>query len=261
VADAFYELDGDRVLATEQTRGPWDPGAQHAGPPSALLARALEGLPDSGEFQIGRITLEILRSIPIAPAWVEARVLRPGRRVQLVEAALLDDTGEVLLRATAWRLRRAEVDLPAEALVQVEPPPGPEQASSGAYFPTAQELGYHTAMECRFVSGGFVEPGPAVAWLRMRVALVAGEDPTPLQRLLVVADVGNGISSPVDYRRYLFINVELTVHIERQLEGEWVGADALTLPQPTGVGIAESVLFDQRGRVGRAAQTLLVSER
>ena len=30
---------------------------------------------------------------------------------------------------------------------------------------------------------------------------------------------------------------------------------------PSGIGIAESVLSDERGRIGRAAQTLLVAER
>ncbi|HEU4462214.1 MAG TPA: acyl-CoA thioesterase domain-containing protein, partial [Solirubrobacterales bacterium] len=84
--DAFYERDGDLFRATELTRGPWDPGAQHAGPPSALLGFAIERLPDAAEFQVGRLTFEILRSVPIAPLRVEARVARPGRRVQMVEA-------------------------------------------------------------------------------------------------------------------------------------------------------------------------------
>jgi hypothetical protein len=260
VLDAFYEADGDRYAATELTRGPWDPGAQHAGPPAALLARELERLPEAGEFQIGRVTFEILRSVPIGPAVLSARVLRPGRRVQLIEAELSDGE-QVLMRATAWRLRIDSVELPAEAVIRPDPPPGPEQASPAPYFPTAQEHGYHTAMEYRFVSGSFLEKGPGTIWLRMRCALVAGEEPTPLQRLLVAADVGNGISSPVDYREFLFINVELSVHIERLPEGEWIGVDAVMLPQPTGVGTAESVLFDTGGRVGRAAQTLLVSAR
>jgi hypothetical protein len=260
VLDAFYEPDGDGYRASELTRGPWDPGAQHAGPPSALLGRAIERLPEAGEFQIGRITFEILRPLPIGPVQISARVLRPGRRVQLVEAELSDGE-QVLMRASAWRLRIATVELPAQDVVRPAPPPGPEQAHEAPYFPTAQQHGYHTAMEVRFVDGGFVEKGPATAWLRMRCALVAGEEPSPLQRLLVVADVGNGISSPVDYRDFIFINVELSVHIERLPAGEWIGAEALTLPQPTGVGTTESVLHDRGGRVGRAAQTLLIAAR
>jgi hypothetical protein len=261
VFDAFYERDGDLFCATELTRGPWDPGAQHAGPPAALLAFAIEALPEAEGFQVGRITFEILRSIPIAPVRVQARVVRPGRRVQLVEAELSDAEGEVLMRARAWLIRTAEVDVPREAIVAGTPPPPPEQARPGNFFPTGQEHGYHSAMEVRFVSGDFVEPGPATVWLRMRKPLVAGVEPTPLQRTLLVADVGNGVSASLDFRRFLFINVDLTAQLERMPEGEWIGIDAVTLPQPTGVGSSDSVLYDRQGRIGRALQTLLISER
>jgi hypothetical protein len=262
VPAAFYEPDGEGFLATELTRGPWDPGAQHAGPPAALLGRALERLPDAEEFQIGRLTTEILRSVPIAPVRVAARVVRPGRRVQLLEAELSDADGEPLMRASAWRIRTAAVEIPPEAAAPLEPPPGPEEGREVEFFPTGQALGYHSAMEVRFLEGGgFVEPGPAAVWLRMRQPLLAGEEPTPLQRTMVAADVGNRVSASLDYRRYLFINVDLTVHLERMPVGEWICVDAVTLPQPNGVGTAESLLSDRRGRIGRALQTLLISGR
>ena len=261
VFDAFYERDEDLFRATELTRGPWDPGAQHAGPPAALLAFAIEALPEAEGFQVGRITFEILRSVPIAPIRVQARVVRPGRRVQLLEAELSDAEGEVLMLARAWLIRTAEVDVPPEAIAAATPPPPPEQATPGNFFPTGQEHGYHSAMEVRFVSGDFVEPGPATVWLRMRKPLVAGAEPSPLQRTLLVADVGNGVSASLDFRRFLFINVDVTAQLERMPEGEWIGIDAVTLPQPTGVGSSDSVLYDRRGRIGRALQTLLISER
>jgi acyl-Coa thioesterase superfamily protein/acyl-CoA thioesterase superfamily protein len=260
VLDAFYEPDGDGYVATELTRGPWDPGSQHAGPPSALLARELERLPEGERFQVGRISFEILRPVPIGPCRVTSRVLRPGRRVQLVEAELSDGE-QALMRAAAWRIEIAEVDLPEEAIAPLEPPPPPEQGSGADFFPTDQEHGYHSAMEVQFIEGGFMELGPAVVWLRMRQPLVAGEEPSPLQRTMVVADVGNGVSAALDYRRFVFINVELTVHLERMPAGEWICVDAVTLPRPTGVATAESVLSDRQGRIGRAAQTLVVSAR
>jgi hypothetical protein len=260
VLDAFYEPDGDYYRATELTRGPWDPGSQHAGPPSALLAREIERLPGSERFQVGRISFDILRPVPIGPIQVSARVLRPGRRVQLVEAELSDGE-QVLMRATAWQLEITELDFPPGTVVDTPPLPAPEEGAGFDFFPTEQEHGYHTAMELSFVAGGFLELGPATVWLRMRKPLVAGEEPTPLQRTLVVADVGNGVSSALDYHRFLFLNVELTVHLERMPAGEWICVDAATLPRPTGVGTAESVLSDREGRIGRAAQTLIVSER
>jgi hypothetical protein len=261
VFDAFYEPDGDLFHATELTRGPWDPGAQHAGPPAALLGYAIERLPETDELQVGRVTFEILRSVPIAPVRVEARVVRPGRRVQMVEAELSDADGEVLMRARAWRIRTAKIEIPAAAIVGATVPPLPEPDAETAFFPTGQEHGYHSAMEARFVAGGFMEPGPATVWMRMRKPLLAGEEPTPLQRTLVVADVGNGVSASLDFRRFLFINVDLTVHLERMPRSEWICVDAVTLPQPKGIGTAESVLLDERGRIGRGLQTLLISER
>jgi hypothetical protein len=258
--EAFYERSGDQYLATELTRGPWDPGAQHAGPPSALLGREIEGLVGSDELQVGRVVFEILRPVPIGPVRVESRVLRPGKRVQLVEASLSGEAGEVM-RATAWLLRKSELDLPEGAVADDTPPPGPEQGWTPEFFPTGQDVGYHTAMEWKAVAGAFLEPGPATVWMRMRHPLVAGEEPTPLQRALIAADVGNGISAVLDWRDYVFINVDLTVHFERMPEGEWVCVDAVSRPHRNGIGTAESELFDQRGRIGRAAQSLLIARR
>ena len=257
---AFYEPDGAGFLATELTRGPWDPDAQHAGPPAALLGRALEGLPEAADFQVCRMTFEILRSIPIGPVEARARIVRPGRRVQMLEAELRVD-GEVLMMARAWRLRTAPVDLPAEVVAIPPGPSLPSETGPTTFLPSGHDVGYHTAMELRFTAGAFTELGPAIAWLRMRHPLVGEEPPTPLQRTLIAADVGNGISAAVDFRRFVFVNVDLTVQLERLPEGEWICVDAVTLPRQRGNATAESVLGDEAGRIGRALQTLLVSSR
>jgi hypothetical protein len=257
---AFYEHDGERFLATELTRGPWDPGAQHAGPPAALLGRELELLPEAADFQICRITFEILRQVPIGLVAVEARIVRQGRRVQMLEAELRVD-GEVLMMARAWRLRTASVDLPAEAVAIPPGPSWPAEPGPSTFLPSGHSVGYQTGMELRFSSGSFTELGPAAAWLRMRHPLVVEEEPTPLQRVLIAADVGNGISAAVDFRCFLFVNVDLTVQLERLPEGEWVCVDAVTLPRASGNATAESVLSDETGRLGRALQTLLVAAR
>jgi len=260
VPDAFYEPDGELFHATELVRGPWDPGAQHAGPPAALLGRALEQLPGGEGMQVGRVTFEILRSVPIAPVRVSAEVLRPGKKVQMLAAELSVDD-EVLMRVRGWRLRSERIEIPPEVTSTPPPPPFPADAKGFDFFPTGRDLGYHSAMELRFAKGGFMELGPATAWLRMRHPLVAGEEPSPLQRTLIAADVGNGISAALDFRRFVFVNVDLTVHLERMPVGEWVCVDATTLPQPSGIGTAESVLADRSGRIGRALQTLLIAER
>jgi hypothetical protein len=217
------------------------------------------GGPDGPEAHVGRLTYELLRSVPIAPLRVSAEVARPGRSVEMVEAELSDADG-VVMRARAWRLRTKDVKFDEVPGLR-EPPPGPDRGEPGEFFHTGYDVGYHTAMEYRFVSGAFMDPGPAVVWMRMAVPLLPGEEPSPLQRVLAAADSGNGVSAALDWQRYLFINVDLSVHLNRMPQGEWVCLDAVTIPESNGVGIADTALFDERGQIGRAAQTLLVGER
>ena len=256
---AFFEARGDVFQPSELTRGPWDPDAQHAGPPAALVARALEHVGEPEGKRIARVTFEILRPVPLDELRVDARVVRPGRSVEFLEASMHGPEGEVI-RASAWRLRTQHVEL--DPAPRAEPPPhGPGDGEPRDFFPTGADVGYHTAMEYRFVSGSFLEPGPAVVWMRMRHPLLAGEEPSPLQRVAVAADSGNGVSAALDYRRFLFINTDLTIHLHRLPQGEWVCLDAVTRPEPDGVGMADTLLLDERGRLGRVNQSLLVRER
>jgi hypothetical protein len=185
---------------------------------------------------------------------VTARTTRPGRSVELMEASLLAGGREVV-RAAAWRVLRAEG--PATAPVY-EPPPLP-RADAGAE--PQFESGYLRALEWRYVRGGFGETGPAAAWTRLRVPVVDGHEPSGLERLLTVADSGNGISGVLDMNEWWFINPELTVHLERDPRGEWICLDAATSIQPGGAGLASSVLSDLDGAVARGAQTLYVAPR
>lgn len=266
--ESFYEPDGEgRYAAGELTRGPWDPGAQHAGPPAALIGREIERLGGGligGEggapAQVGRVTYEVMRPVPIGPVRVNAEILRPGRRVEMFGASLSDDAGRELMRAQGWRLATSEVSF-EQPPGRLAAPPGPEAGEHRPFFETGHEVGYHSAVEYRFIAGAFRELGPATVWMRMGVPLLPGEEPTPLQRLLVVADSGNGVSAAIDWSRYLFVNVDLSVHLHRMPEGEWICLDAVTLPETNGIGIADTALFDRRGPIGRAAQTLLIGNR
>jgi hypothetical protein len=267
VPDSFYEPDGDRYVSTELTRGPWDPDAQHAGPPAALIGRGIERLgggriggAEGPPAQVGRITYEVLRSVPIEPLRVEAEVVRPGHRVEMVQATLSGEDGEALMRARGWRLRAQEVSFERPSGFP-EAPVGPQRGEPGVFPDTGHDVGYHTAMEYRFTRGAFMEPGPATVWMRMGVPLLPGEEPTPLQRVMAAADSGNGVSATLDWRRFLFINVDLSVHLHRMPRGEWVCLDAVTLPEANGIGMADTGLYDEEGAIGRAVQTLLVAER
>jgi hypothetical protein len=261
VSEAFFVADGDRYLPTPHTRGPWDPRFQHAGPPAGLVGREIEHCQPREGFRVGRVTFEILRGVPLAPLTVAARVARPGRSVELVEASLSDEEGEVV-RATAWRLRTASLEL-APDLAGPDPPVLPAAGSDGEPpgFVRHSEFGYHRAMEWRFAAGAFEELGPATVWMRMRHPLLAGEETSPLTRLLVAADSGNGVSATLDFDRWVFINTDLSVHVHRLPAGEWVCLDSVTYAAGDGVGLSDTALYDERGLIGRAAQTLLVDHR
>ncbi len=262
-AASFFEpLSDDGLLwrATEHTAGPWDPGAMHGGPPSALLGRAVEQVAPREDLRVARVTVEILGAMPVGELALRARVTRPGRSVELVEAALTAG-GRDVARACAWRvLRTAAVAVPSRA-PQAPPLPGPEELAAHAGWGEQWGAGYLHAVEWHVVKGAFTEPGPAAAWTRLRVPLVPDEEPSPLQRVLAVADSGNGLSSELDLAQWLFINPELTVHSHREAVGEWVCLDAATTISSGGTGLATSVLSDAEGPVAVGAQTLLVTPR
>ena len=119
--------------------------------------------------------------------------------------------------------------------------------------------GYMRAVEWRFARGAWDAPGPAAVWTRIRVPLVAGEPLSPLQRVVAVADSGNGVSRELELADWWFINVELTVHLLRPPRGEWICLDAATTIHAGGAATAMSVLSDDDGPVARGAQTLLVA--
>lgn len=260
---AFYEPDGAGFASTPLTRGPWDPGLQHAGPPAALLARAIEAASAIPGGQTVRLSYDILRPVPIAPLLTHTRTLRPGRRVEQIEATLTatGDEASPLMRATAWRMRSERVGLPDGALADEPPAAGPDGGRPGDLAFWSDEVAYHRALDWRFVHGAFDRPGPAAVWTRLNAQLVAGEPPTPLQRLLVMADAASGVSSALDWSAYTFVNVDLGVHLQRQPEGEWMAMDAVTRLGEGGTGLCTSVLSDARGRVGVSTQSLLVAPR
>jgi len=260
VSEAIYVPQGrDRFVPSELSRGPWDPNAQHGGAPAALIARAIERVESAVPMDVVRITYEFLRPVPLTPLDLRTRVLRDGRRVQLVEAQL--HAGELeVARASALRIRNDAVPAPA---VEPEPPAHGGPAEGTLLEPPGERATSFawSAMEIRFTSGTFWDVGPAFAWFRLRSPLVAGEAPSPLQRLAAAGDFGNGIATAVSWATHVFINPDLTLYVERLPQGEWVGLDAVTRVGDVGSGVSDSALYDERGRIGRAQQGLYVAER
>jgi hypothetical protein len=249
---AFYERVAEgRFVATQSTRGPWDVRSQHAGPPAALLGRAIESVAPDGT-RVARVTFDIARPVPVGTLDVTASVLRSGRSVTVVSAAI-----EPYMRCTAVLIRTGADVAPAV----MAPPVVRLSGAVHEEFFSVPYNGYHTAMEVRFSEGSFVAPGPATAWMRMRMPLVDAESPTPLQRVLIAADSGNGISNVLDFGRYLFVNVDLSVHLLRYPAGEWVCLQSVTSVDAGGIGLADTGLHDEFGQIGRSTQSLFVAPR
>ena len=255
--DALFVREGDTYIPSPHSTGPWDRRAQHAGAPAALLGGAVERLETDVPMQVARFTLELQRPVPVAPLQVSAQVVRPGRRVQLCNASAFA-AGEEVCRASVWRIRVTDLRLPV-AQVSAAMIGTPETAE--LFLEPGEPTLHRTGMEIRFSRGSFETPGNSTAWFRLRCPVVAGEEPSPLQRLLAAADFGNGISAPLDYLTYLYINTELTVHLHRYPVGEWVCLDSHTTVETTGIGLAQSSLYDLHGPLGRGAQALLIDWR
>jgi Thioesterase-like superfamily len=256
VHTVFFEPAGPGTYnATPATAGPWSAQSQHGGPPSALAARAMElHEPDDG-MRLGRVAVDILRPVPVGTVTLRTRLLRPGRRVALLES-VMESGGQEVLIARGWRIARSETPV-------IEPdaaPPDIPETTWVPYFGGSGHLGGSlSAVEWRFVSGGFNSPGPAVAWGRPQVPLVPGESLSPMGRVLLLADSGSGISMALDPAKYLFINVDLTVALHRDPQGEWVLLDSTTMVGGGGTGLTETRLSDRSGVVGTCLQTLIVA--
>ncbi|HEY3993236.1 MAG TPA: thioesterase family protein [Ktedonobacteraceae bacterium] len=255
---SFWIPEGnDFFRATLHTQGPWNPEFQHGGPPGALLVRQLEQCSPRADMMLARVTIEILGPVPIASLRATARLTRPGRSVEFLEA-VLEYEGRPVMRASGWRVHVPSERPPAPEPAQAPSLPPPEAAS---VLSPEWQCGFLAATEWRFVSGNYTSSGAAIGWTRLRYPLIAGEAATPAQRLIAAADSANGISSPLDIRSWLFIPPELTVHCLRPPLGEWICLDAITHLQAEGVGLATSTLYDERGLIGRSTQALLISQR
>ena len=258
--DALFVPDGEHFISTELTRGPWTPEAQHGGPPAALLARVIEHTQGGDGMMVVRLTVELLRPVPVVPLAVTARVVRPGRKVQLVEASMRAGDVEVA-KATALRIRTADLPVPASSDAVSAPPP--PEAGSTSLPPWGEPVAYRSfhrdGVEHRFVTGSFSEPGPATDWIRLRVPLVAGEPTSPLARVVAAADFANGISWTLSRTDgWQFINPDLTIYLHRHPVDEWICLESITSVQSHGIGLTESALWDRRGPIGRSLQSLLL---
>lgn len=256
--DPIFRVDGQRVVTSPDAAGPWDPRMQHGSAPSALVVWAAEAIPTPVPMHITRVTIDLMRPVPVAPLSIETEILREGRKIQLCAVRLLAD-GVVVVSATVLKIKTQTLALPPEAAGLPVDLPGPEQSM----VEPADHAGspFTKCISMRAARGRFGMVGPGAIWFRVGQPLIAGSAVSQAMRAVVAADFSNGTSSTLDFRQWTFINADLTVSFARQPVGEWILLDGETWIGPEGAGLATARLADRSGYFGRAVQSLVIEKR
>lgn len=248
--------------STQLANAGWYDEGQHGGAFSALVVGHVESeVPTLGEMQVSRVTVEIFRVIPLIPLRIETEVIREGKRIQHVRASVFDVEGTLLSVANVQRLRIADLALPEDATPPDLGIAGPDEidtrvSETWGVGRQGKTMFHRNALEVREVDGGFDEVGPGTVWMRLTKPLIAGRENTPLQRVVATADFCNGVSRALDYDKWVFMNPDLTVHVSRYPEGEWLALAAESTYGHQGRGLATGTLWDQAGWLGRSTQSL-----
>ncbi|MDM0043387.1 thioesterase family protein [Variovorax dokdonensis] len=262
-AAVFARRAEDLWDASVLARGPWDPRAQHGGAPCALFVHIAEQAMAEPGWQLGRLTVELIRPVPLGELRTRCAT-EPARSTARVAIDLLSGD-KLVARAQVLMLRQTEVPLPGDVPLwspdRLLPPPSEchEPLLIGG-LPRGVSF-YGTTMDTLNAQGDPSRPGPGSAWFRTAMPMVEGHQNSPAMRAVAAADFGNGLSWVLPAERYLFTNADISVHLFRPPMGEWVGLQSQTQMDASGAGIAMSRLFDERGSIGIAAQTLVLRER
>jgi hypothetical protein len=248
---SYFDLEADGFHPSLLARSPWNPNNQSGVAVAALLTHGLERAPAAAPMMIARIVIDILRPVPLRTSKVAVRVTREGRRMQHLSADLTVD-GELVASATALRVRLAETPrvMPSRTY------PTPEEAPR---IPMVRREPRRSGLETRVVSGRLIEQGPGIVWARVDGDLLPGVRASPLTTAMMACDLGSGISSEVDSRKWSYANLDISAYFVRPPRSEWILIDATTMTHGEGMGLVDSVLSDEYGIFGRAHQTLFIT--
>jgi hypothetical protein len=256
--EAIFRVDGNSVEVSPNAAGPWDPRMQHGSAPTALAVWAAEALPTPVPMRIARVSIDLMRPVPLQPLTLHSEVLRQGRKIQLCAIRLAAD-GVVVAAASVLKMRVQAQSLPPEiADLPVELPAPQDSREDPAQFSNSP---FVTGMSLRSARGQFGVPGPGAIWYRVERPLVEGFGVSQAMRAVIAADFCNGTSAALDFRKWTFLNADLTVNMAREPVGEWILVDAESWIGPDGAGLAMARLADEHGYFGRAVQSLVVDKR
>ncbi len=281
-----------RVLPTWLTAGPWSPEAQHGGPPAALLAWAIRrhenpaaeitpgtdpAIEPVRPFALVRLTVDLLRPVPLVPLTISVRTVRPGKRVQLIEAALWANGepshGVEVARAVGMRVRsrstlfgeepylypQAGIALTDALIASAQPGGRPDDVAPADL--SSRGEGFHSrATDLRFVRGHLTTVGPGTMWGRLLYPFLDNEWLSGVPLAVCLSDFGNAVGSTLQMQDWGYLNTDLTVNLHREPRGEWICVNSVMQLDPGGFGVASSDLYDQTGSIGRSAASLFIAE-
>ncbi|MGK2739462.1 thioesterase family protein [Tepidicaulis sp. LMO-SS28] len=256
---ALYSFDGDLVIPTSDAAGPWDPGMQHGSAPSSLIARAAERYIADDDFMVSRLTIDLMRPVPISPMDVRIVPTREGRQIKVLDIRIVQD-GKETVCASVLAVRKQAVDTPtlSQPPALELPLPSDIAAEEDVFSGTSP---FVNGLSVRQAKGSFREPGPAAVWYRVNRPMMEGEAMTPLMRAVATGDFCNGQSSALDFTKWTFVNADLAIDLIRYPKGEWVLLDAESWLDAEGGCLAMGKLADEAGYFGTARQHLVVRPR
>lgn len=261
MSEALFLRDGEFYVPTPASGSPWSPAHLHGGPVVGLMAHAVEQASESADLHLARLTVDLLRPVPNSPLTISTRLVRGGKRLQIIEASLIAGETEVT-RASALFLENRPVTVPEHGrfpATELEPPSAPVEATvaeAGGWQNRYSPVGLHSTAKA-VVLDGVNGSGQGLAWLRLPLPLVQGVKTSPSVMAATLCDFGNGVGQLNLSSDLGCINTDVSLYLHREPVGEWLGLDARSRMQDTGVGLVETTLFDSQGAVGKILQAII----
>jgi hypothetical protein len=209
-------------------------------------------------MDIARVTIDLMRPVPVAPLTIATEVLREGRKIQLCGIKLLAES-VVVVGATVLKIKRQTLALPDDIkALQVDLPAPELSLVEDGHAATSP---FVRSVSMRAARGRFGQAGAGAIWFRVDQPLIEGHTVSQAMRAVVAADFSNATASTLDFRAWTYINADLTVSFARQPVGDWILLDGECWIGADGTGLAMSRLADRHGYFGRAVQSLVIEKR
>ncbi|MCK0165688.1 thioesterase family protein [Marinobacter sp. S6332] len=261
---ALFQRDNELYVPTPASCSPWSPNHLHGGPVVGLMAHAVEQASGNTSLNLSRLTVDLLRPVPYSPLTVSTRLVRGGARLQVLEASLFDGTNEVA-RASALFLENRTTSVPEHGRFpkgEFDPPVGSVDANiseAAGWQNLYSPVGLHSTAKAEVVEGVNAE-GHGIAWMKLPVPVVQGIQTSPTVMAATLSDFGNGVAQLSLSSNVGCINADVSLYLHRKPVGEWLGLDACSRMQDSGVGLVETTLFDSGGPIGKILQAIIPME-